>query len=345
MELELTTNMFTFFLNRYKICLSIIISINLTNLGLASSCDDINNQKLDTQPKIGLALGGGGTRGAAHIGVIKELEKNNIKISYISGTSIGAIIGGLYAAGMPIDEIEAIIINKSLLHAYFTTPIPVKLIGTPVALLFRLFGYHPYEGVYTGKRFAQFLNSKIPSCNKNIETFPIKFCAIALNLTDGKTYPIDHGNLGLAIEASSAIPVLRKPVYIEEKLFVDGGVVENLPVDRVRDMGADFVIASDVDEYTIKFHPDRFRHLGSVSERLVNLQLARVDERPLRSADFVIHPYLNGIKLVSTKMSDVNSAIEKGTLSTKLAIPELKRKINTSIKLVDKNNDNLNQYQ
>ena len=300
------------------------------------------DKNINQDIKIGLALGGGGTRGAAHIGVIKELEKNNIKISYISGTSIGAIIGGLYAAGMPIDEIQKIIENKSLLHAYFTTPIPVKLLSTPITLLFRLFGYHPYEGVYSGKRFAKFLNDKVPTCNKNIETLPIKFCAVALNLTDGKTYPIDHGNLGLAIEASSAIPVLRKPVFIEDKLFVDGGVVENLPVERVRDMGADFVIACDVDEYTIKFHPDRFRKLGSVSERLVNLQLARVDERALRTADFVIHPYLNGIKLVSTNMKDVKNAIKKGELSAQLAIPELKRKISTSIELVDTNNNNPN---
>lgn len=277
--------------------------------------------------KIGLALAGGGTRGCAHIGVIRVLEQEGIPIDCISGTSIGAIVGGLYASGTSLDKIEKIITSKRLLHAYTTVPIPVRLAVAPIFMVPHLLGWHPYDGLYRGNIFAKFISKSAPEGHSDLSTFKIPFSAVAANLLDGKPYAITSGDIGRAVQASSAIPFLRRPVEIGDKLFIDGGLALNLPCDKVRDLGADFVIAVDIDDNLKEMSKDDFRKIGSVAARAINMQLSSLDSFQQDKADFVIHPDVTGIELLDSNTKDARRAIKAGEEITRKLIPELKRRI------------------
>lgn len=288
---------------------------------------------VSNHPRVIVALGGGGTRGCAHIGVLRVFEKEGIKIDGIAGTSIGAIIGGLYAAGVSLDEIEERILNRTLLKSFQTVPIPVRVAVIPVFFVPHLLGYHPYDGLYKGNKFRKYLNNSVPEGNREIESLKMPFVAVASNLLDAKPYAISKGNLGLAIQASSAIPVLRRPVVIEDKLLIDGGLQANLPAKQARAMGADIVIAVNVDEQFNKpIAKKSFRKIGSVSHRVINMILSKVDEDQINSADILISPYVNNIHLLSSKSKDAKYAIEAGEKAAKEMVDEIKARINSSIK-------------
>lgn len=279
------------------------------------------------RPRIGLALAGGGTRGCAHIGVIRALEKAGIPIDCIAGTSMGAIVGGLYSAGLSTDQIEELITSKKLVHGFDTVPIPFRVALVPVFFVPHIFGYHPYDGLYRGGRFAKFIRNTAPEGHREIENLKIPFAAVASNLLDGKAYAIRSGCIGKAIQASSAIPFLRRPVEIGDKLFVDGGIVLNLPVDQARELGADFVIAVDVNDDLLKLQNKDFRKIGSVPTRSLNMHLSTIDSYQLEKADFVIHPDVTNIDLLSRKIKEARRAIENGETLTNKLLPELREKI------------------
>jgi NTE family protein len=279
------------------------------------------------RPKIGLALGGGGTRGLAHIGVLRQLEREGVKPDYICGTSMGAIIGAFYASGMSLDEIEKLFRDKSILRAYDTVPIPVRLALVPVFFVPHIFGHHPYDGLYKGNKFANYINKHLPPGHENIESLKIPFAAVASNLLDGKAYSINTGNVGRAIQASSAIPALRRPVPWQGKLFVDGGVVANVPVTFCRKMGADVVIAVDVDEKLMELDTDHFRKIGSVGNRCINMHLSKLDEPQIEKADVLIHPNVNGIELLSRNMKDITKCINAGEVATKEILPVIQERL------------------
>ncbi len=280
------------------------------------------------QARVALALGGGGTRGAAHVGVLRVLEKNGIPIDMIAGTSMGAIVGGLYAAGVDVDTIEEKFEDRSLMKAFMTVPLTVRLVVAPIMILPRAFGHHPYDGLYKGNKFRKYLNRSVAHLDEdNIESLKIPYAAVALNVVDGKPYRITKGNLGYAMQASSAVPGLRKPVQIGDQLYVDGGVVENVPVDEARAMGGDIVIAVDVDE---RFDPvplDTFRKMGSISARMVKLQLANTDAPQIKNADIVIHPMVDGISLITTNAKEARKAMRAGELAAEQALPAIKAKL------------------
>ena len=273
------------------------------------------------RPRIGLALGGGGTRGIAHIAVIRALEKANIPIDCVAGTSMGAIVGGLYCAGLTTDEIETAFRAKAMIRSYDTVPIPVRVSLIPIFFVPHLVGWHPYDGLYRGNRFAKHISALVPEARQNIENLKIPFWAVASNLLDGAPYAIKKGDLGKALQASSAIPGLRRPVALQDKLLVDGGVVANLPVDYCRAMGADIVIAVDVDEHLGTIDEAHFRKIGSVSYRCLNMHLSAVDKPQLSAADVVVHPDVSGIALLSHAIKDMDLALVEGDKATRQAIP------------------------
>ncbi len=275
------------------------------------------------RPKVGLALGGGGMRGAAHIGVLEVLEREGIRVDYIAGTSMGSVVGGLYAAGVPICEMEEKFTRGMLMKHFMTAPIGVRLAVAPAFLSLKAVGAHQYDGLYRGNIFRKFLDKSVPREDKNIESFKIPFCAVALNLIDGKPYALSTGNFGRALQASCALPLLRRPVRIGDKLFVDGGVLVNLPTQQVRDMGADIVIAVDIDERIDELPMSEFEKLGSVAHRVICLHLAKVDQESLRQASIVIHPDVNGIRMVSTKRKDAKTAVAAGVAAAEKALPEI----------------------
>lgn len=295
------------------------------------------------QPKIGLALGGGGTRGSAHIGVLRVLEREGIKVDCISGTSVGAIVGGLYCAGVSVDQIEEMFLNKKLLHSYQTVPIWVRLAVIPVFVLPHLVGYHHYDGLYRGNKFATFIDKSVPEGCRSIENLKIPFCAVASSLLDGKPHAFKTGCLARAIQASSAIPVLRRPVEINNDLYVDGGIIDNLPVRQVRELGADIVIAVDVDE---KFQKTgargelaQFTKIGSVGNRVISMILSRVDEDSVASADVLIQPNVNAISLLSERKKEAMEAIAQGTQAAEAQLPVIRAAIASYGKKSDASTD------
>lgn len=298
------------------------------------------------QKKLVLALGGGGTRGAAHVGALRVLTKNGIKIDAIVGTSIGAIVGGFYCSGLSADDIEQILLKKSFLRSYLTVPIPVRIMAVPIFFIPHLFGYHPYDGLYRGNRFRNYVNSQVQVDNKAIEALPIKYGAVCSDLLTAQPYIIRGGDLGRAIQASSAIPALRQPVPFDlanpnnmaikdgdanMALLVDGGIQANLPVEQAKDLAQELgkenevaVIAINIDEPFETENGKTFRKIGSVSKRVINMMLASVDRSQTGLAQLIIQPRTNGIAVLSTKTSDVKLAIKAGETATELAMPSVR---------------------
>ena len=183
--------------------------------------------KIFKKKKVGLVLGSGGAKGLSHIGVIKFLEEMDVKIDFITGSSIGALIGGAYAGGLSIKEIEDIALETDLTST-------VKLFSPG-------FGK---SGLVTGTKVQEFLTSKLG--NKNIEDLKIPFVAVATDIITGQEIHFNKGNLVEAIRASISIPIVFQPVIRNNIVLVDGGLVNPVPINVAREIGADYIIAVNV---------------------------------------------------------------------------------------------------
>ncbi|CAN5740973.1 hypothetical protein BH10CYA1_BH10CYA1_34820 [soil metagenome] len=279
-------------------------------------------------PKIGLALGGGGARGSAHVGVLKVLEREGIHVDMIAGTSIGAIVGGLYCAGLPIDTIEGQFTTSRLMKSYMTAPIFLSVAARPLFLLPRLVGWRPYDGFYFGNKFRNFYKRCLPEDRQDIENLKIPFHAMTTNLVNGQSFVISHGDLARAVQASSAIPVLRRPVGLgDDHVLVDGALIVNVPVDEVRAMGADVVIAVSVSEPLETIPGKNFRKVGSVGRRLEQVFLSHTDAAQMAHADLVIHPRTDNIGILSTDSKDAIRGIKAGEDAAIAALPAIRQKL------------------
>lgn len=294
------------------------------NGALALDSTDAKDAKDSKRPRVGLALGGGGSRGSAHVGVLKVLLEENIPIDLIAGTSIGSVVGGFYASGMPIEDIAQVFEKNTFTKEF--TPMPIlRLLLEPTALTLRMFGYRPYDGLYYGWKFRNYADKAVG--DKKIEQFNIPYAAVVTDVVTGKSCRLTEGDLGVALTASTAVPELRKPVQIGDRLYCDGGVINNVPVNHAREMGADVVIAVDIDEY-LKDRPLKdFRKLGSMGRQALRIQLAAFDGPSGKNADILIHPDTTGINLVSFKKSDGKRGIDAGIAAARAAMPEIKRKL------------------
>lgn len=212
----------------------------------------------DTRPRIGLVLGGGGARGFAHVSVLKELERQRIPVDCIAGTSMGALVGGLYASGLSAADIECEMraldwprmFNDRLERPQRTfrrkrdddlALIPAKPgIGNE--------GLKIAPGVLSGERVLLLLErlTQPVAVRDDFSKLPIPFRAVATDLNTGQAVVLGRGNLALAMRASMSIPGIFKPVVVDKRVLVDGGLANQVPVDVVRAMGADVVIAVDV---------------------------------------------------------------------------------------------------
>jgi NTE family protein len=278
--------------------------------------------------RVGLALGGGGARGAAHVGVLKVLLEEGVPIDVIAGTSIGSVVGGLYSAGVSPEELSKDFQDGKLMKEFTPMPLTLRIVLAPVIFIPRLLGSKPYDGLYSGKKFRKYMDSLVSDSNRNIENMHIPFCAVCTNLVTGESQHISKGDVGQALQASTAVPGLRKPVEIDGKLFCDGGLINNVPVSHARELGADFVIAVDIDERMNSNEPlASFRKVGSVSRQALKIQLHDSDHILRKDADFVIHPNTDGISLISRKSKDGQAGVQAGIDAAKAAMPELKRKL------------------
>ncbi|TQM12114.1 NTE family protein [Pseudoxanthomonas sp. 3HH-4] len=211
-----------------------------------------------SRPRIGLALGGGGARGIAHLSVLRMLEQQRVPIDCIAGTSMGALVGGLYASGMSVDDMEQLLASsdwKQLFDDSLSRPersfrrkqddrdglatVGVGISRTSLKLS---------PGMLQGQRIlAMFENSTLrASAVTDFDRLHIPFRAVATDLNSGHAVVLDHGSLALAMRASMSLPGIFQPVEIEGRVLLDGGLVNQVPIDVVRAMGADVVIAVDV---------------------------------------------------------------------------------------------------
>ncbi len=227
-------------------------------VALLSSTSNAYEAPTEERQKIGLVLSGGGARGAAHVGVLKVLEELHIPVDYVAGTSMGAIVGGLYASGMSIEELESVMGDTDWSAFYsdrqpraerslrrksdgngFLVNFDVGLKGG--RLIFPL-------GLVQGQKFEIALRRWLlpVATTKDFDRLPIPFRAIATDVATGELVLLDSGDLASAVRASMSAPGALKPVRLDGRLLVDGGLVNNLPVQVVKDMGADILIVVDV---------------------------------------------------------------------------------------------------
>lgn len=238
---------------------------------------------------IGLALGSGAARGLAHIGILKALEENNINIDIISGSSAGALIGGLYCCGISPDMIRklAIQIDKRM---WMDLTVPRK-------------------GVLKGDRIEEIL--KLITGNKRIENLDKKLIIVATDLNKSEKVIIREGPVYKAIRASISIPGFFEPVRIGEKILVDGGVVDRVPVKVIKDEGADFVIAADVG---FSDYQSRLFHVFDIIQKSIDIMAERILEVDLSYADILLKPPLSHIE--SSKFEMVDECFQIGYNTT-----------------------------
>jgi NTE family protein len=212
---------------------------------------------VSARPKIGLALGGGGAKGGAHIGLLKILERENIPVDYIAGTSIGSLIGAFYSLGYRAEEIETIMLSVPWEYGYSDTIPRRKLpyrhkqrdqFNFPVNLGYQNGELKTPRGLLYGQNASLLLREAFGNISNfnSFDNLPIPYRAVATDLSTNETVLIDSGDLLTAIKASSSVPGILAPVEYDDKLLVDGGITNNMPVDVVKAMGADIVIAVDI---------------------------------------------------------------------------------------------------
>ena len=259
------------------------------------------------RPKIGLVLTGGGAKGFAHIGVLKVLEKAGVKIDYIGGTSMGAVVGGLYATGYNANQIDSIFHNtnfEELLKDYvprasksfyekrndelYAISLPFKKlnIGVPIALSKGMYNYN--------------LLNKLTHSVRHIRDFnqlPIPFLCIATDIETGEQQILNKGSLPQALLASSAFPTLFSPVEIDGKMLIDGGVSNNYPIDEVRKMGADIIIGVDVQD-GLK-NRDSLKEATQILLQISNLQMIKGMQEKIKKTDIYIKPNISGYSVIS----------------------------------------------
>jgi len=294
-------------------------------------------QDPDTErPKIGLVLAGGGARGASHVGVLKVLERERIPIDYVAGTSMGSIVGGMYAAGMSPEEIErqmAAVDWDGVFHDKVDREDRSYRRKTDDKLW--LFGAKPGfsegklklpPGLVQGQKIGLLLTSlTLPVAEiKSFDDLPIPFRAIAADIQTGEKVVLDSGDLAKAIRASMAVPAALAPVHWDGRRLVDGGIASNLPVEVVKDMGADIIIAVDLGE-PLSEH-ELGESLLSIVDQLTGMLVRDNVERELamlEESDILILPDLGDIG--SGDFDRVVEAIPPGVVAAELKLGELRR--------------------
>jgi NTE family protein len=256
------------------------------------------------RPRIGLALSGGAARGIAHVGVLRAMEENNIPIDAIAGASAGAIVGGCYATGLSIDKLEKMASHFRWRH-------------TARLSFSRL-------GLQSNARMEKYLCAHLPVTR--FEDLKIPFAAMVTDLRKGTLIVFrDTGDLPFAIRASACIPAIYAPVRDRDgRLLIDGGIVANLPISHARDLGADIVIAVDVNADGIRFFDRPHTALGVLAYTFIAVERI-VSNQERATADILIAPKVGHIRWDQTHRADelVQAGYEAGLES----IDEIKKLI------------------
>ena len=294
------------------------------------------SQETTKRPKIGLVLSGGGAKGFAHIGVLKVLEQAGVKIDFIGGTSMGAVVGGLYASGYSATQIDSIFYYTNfdqLLQDYiprssksfyekrndqlYAVSLPFKKLkfGIPIAFSKGMYNYN--------------LLSKLTHKVRHVRDFrklPIPFICVATDIEKGEEVILDHGYLAQAMLASSAFPSLFSPVEIDGKLLIDGGVINNYPVEEIRKMGADIIIGVDVQD-DLKDR-NSLKDATRILVQITNLEMIKEMKNKQSLTDIYIKPDVTNFGVIS--FNEGREIIKKGEEATFAVYEQIKKLVDTT---------------
>ncbi|MGZ0786956.1 patatin-like phospholipase family protein [Pseudomonas saponiphila] len=289
------------------------------------------------RPKIGLVLSGGAARGLAHVGVLKALEEQGIRIDAIAGTSMGAVIGGLYASGYKIDELEKLALNIDWKQALSDAPpredVPFRRkqddrdFLVKQKLSFRDDGSLGLPlGVIQGQNLALLLESKLAhaSDTRDFDKLPIPFRAVATDIASGEKVVFRKGHLPQVIRASMSIPAVFAPVELDGRLLVDGGMTDNIPLDVARDMGVDIAIVVDIG--TPLRSRKQLNTVVDVLNQSITLMTRRNSEEQLATLhkdDVLIQPSLSSFGV--TDFGRAQEVIDAGYRATRILDARLAR--------------------
>ena len=279
--------------------------------------------------KVGLILSGGGAKGIAHVGVLKEIERAGVRIDYIGGTSMGAIVGGLYACGYKASQLEEMLATTNLADVIndkfdrdvmsfdakedasryaITLPIVKGRIQFPLSLSK---GQHVYD------MFVQLMHEQRNT--HDFSTLPIPFYCVATDINTGEKTVLDKGYLPLAVNASSALPTLFSPVQVEDRMLIDGGIVDNYPIDEMLSKGMDVIIGVDVQ--TNVSSTDETSTLSEVATRIASFQTRKQMASKKAKTHIYIRPEMDDFNILS--FDKKNEIMAQGVLAGQKARPQL----------------------
>lgn len=323
-------------MSAFAMALSYIgIIIFLCSFSLKSFSQQNKDNEIKVRPKVGLALSGGGAKGYAHIGALKILQELGIEVDYISGTSMGSIVGGLYAIGYSPEFIEELVseqdwggllldkIDRRQLsfdqksyneQQFISFPVTKKSISLPF-------------GIKYGQNVTQLLSSLVASSHqfKSFSEFQTPFLCIGTDIGNGESVVLDHGDLAYAMRASMAIPTVFTPVTIDGRLLVDGGLVNNFPVKELVDRGCDIIIGIDVQshmDYTI----EDLSSITAILDRSAGFYRKALNDTAMKYVDYYIHPDMTGYGVGS--FTDFDTIIYRGELAALAQYEQLKELAN-----------------
>lgn len=287
------------------------------------------NNVVNTQPKVGLVLSGGGAKGFAHIGVLKVIDSLGIKVDYIAGTSMGAIIGSLYASGYSGKQLEAMfnnidfdaLINDKFPREYKPFYERENAEKYAVSLPFQKFKISLPSALSRGQNVYNLLYQLMLPVNeiKDFKKLPIPFFCMATDMETGTSILLDNGNLAEAVTASGALPSLFQPVVIGDRVLIDGGVTNNFPIEELRAKGMDVIIGVDVqdalkDRAALQSAPDILLQIN-------NFRTLRLMQQKAPLADIYIKPDIKAFSVISFNKG--RNIITNGERAAKVNLAEL----------------------
>jgi len=261
----------------------------------AAARDRAGSTRPSGRPRIGLALGSGSIHGLAHVGVLRVLERHGLRPDLVAGTSAGAIVGALYASGLPIDTIDEIARGLDWQQSGSLT--------------------WPGRGLMSNAPLQRRVEDAVGG--RRIEAMPLPLGIVATTLADGARMLIRAGETGLAVGASSCIPVLFVPVRVEGRDCVDGSLVEPVPVDSARTMGADFVIAVDVAYRPMDEKP---KGISDIAFQMMHIMINSLLSEQIPRADFALRLDVHRLMLGAW---NAQMLIDEGERVAHAAWPEL----------------------
>jgi len=310
-------------MNNHKILLILLFCLSLNLFG--------QEESILLRPKIGVVLSGGGAKGMAHIGVLRALERAGIRPDYIAGTSMGAVIGGLYSIGYSADSLQKIVESVNW-EQVLSNKIPLNYIAYEEKYYYdRYLVNFPIEkfkillpnGLIEGQMLSELLSDYTWSASKyqSFDEFPIPFRCIATDVSTGKAYVFKDGPLAKAMRASMAIPTAFTSVDVDTTLFVDGGIVNNFPVELVKEMGADIIIGVNVSSTGFD-HAEEINNIPGILMQMAMISSLEKLPAQIDSCTIYIHPELGDYNTAS--FSSYKEILQIGDEAGNKFLPEFK---------------------